>query len=336
MMASKLRARVFLASKALVTALFVVIVLYSVPLAEVARLFARLNWWYVALLLLLNYGMIVLSCWKWRILLRRKGIATSLHSLVRLYILGNFFNNFLPSMIGGDSARGLILGRKSGRMTDVFLSIFMERFTGFVALVSLTSLAVVIDHPFIHIGNLKTICLAALAGTGLLVFLAFSRRGFALVARLFFTIVPGGGRFREKLIGLHQSLQEFRHQLPEFAGIMLLSVLFHVITGLNLYLSCLALNYQPDFIEMLIVTPFILLLAVLPITINGIGLWEGSFVLFFSLLGIPKPLALSVALLLRLKTLLISSLGGLFYLQERGENQTLGGQKQDEGQESKR
>ena len=318
-MTAILRARLFFASKLVLTALFVSMLVYTVPLREVAGLFVRLNWWYVAALLTLSYLLIVLSCWKWRILLQRKGIVVGLHSLVRLYILGNFFCNFLPSMIGGDSARGVILGRKTGRMADIFLSIFMERFTGFVALVSLTSLAVILDHPFVHIGNLKSICLAALAATVALVFLVFSRRGFAFLVRVFFHFIPGGGRFGEKLTSLHHSLQEFRSHPLEFSGIMLLSALFHIMTGLNLYLGCLALNYQPAFLDMIIVTPFILLLSVLPITINGIGLWESSFVLFFSLLGIPKSLALSVALLLRLKTLFVSSLGGLFYLQEKGE-----------------
>jgi uncharacterized protein (TIRG00374 family) len=323
LMTPVLRARLFLASKILLTALFVAILLYTVPLAEVARLFARPNWWYMALLLALNFGMVVLSAWKWRILLHRKGITDSLPSLLRLYILGNFFNNFLPSMIGGDSARGVILGRKTGRMADVFLSIFMERFTGFVTLVSLTSLAVILNHPFIHIGNLKTICLAALAATCAVGFLTFSRRGFAFLVRIVFRLIPGGGRFGEKLTDLHHSLQEFRSHRLEFAGIMLLSLSFHVLTGINIYLACLALNYQPNFLEMVIVTPFILLLSVLPVTINGVGLWEGSFVLFFSLLGIPKSLALSVALLLRLKTLLISSFGGIFYLQEKGGGKTV-------------
>jgi len=318
-MTSVLRARLFLASKVLVTALFVAILLYTVPLAEVARLFARPNWWYMAVLFVLNFGMVVLSAWKWQILLRRKGITDGLPSLLRLYLLGNFFNNFLPSTIGGDSARGVILGRKTGRMADAFLSIFMERFTGFVTLVSLTSLAVILDHPFVHIGNLKTICLTALAATCAMGFLTFSRRGFAFLVRIVFRIIPGGGRFGEKLTNLHHSLQEFRSHRLEFLGIMLLSLLFHVLAGTNFYLACLALNYQPNFLEMIIVTPFILLLSVLPVTINGIGLWEGSIVLFFSLLGMPKPLALSVALLLRLKTLLISSFGGIFYLQEKGE-----------------
>ncbi|HBT97318.1 MAG TPA: hypothetical protein DEB25_06670 [Desulfobulbaceae bacterium] len=319
-MTSVLRARLFLASKLLLTALFVAILVYTVPLDEVARLFARPNWWYMAALLALNFGMVVFSAWKWRILLQRKGIDDSLPSIVRLYILGNFFNNFLPSMIGGDSARGVILGRKTGRMADVFLSIFMERFTGFIALISLTSLAVILDHPFVHVGNLKTICLVTLAATCALIFLTFSRRGFAFLVRIAFRFIPGdGGRFVEKLNELHRSLQEFRSHRLEFLGIMLLSVSFHILTGINIYLACLTLNYQPNLLDMLIVTPFILLMSVLPVTINGIGLWEGSFVLFFTLLGIPKSLALSVALLLRLKTLLISSCGGIFYLQEKGE-----------------
>lgn len=299
--------------KILVSVLFVVILCKTVPLQDVLRLFSSVNVYYLLVLFLLSYLMILESCLKWSVLLKAKNIHPPLHSLVRLYVLGYFFNNFLPSMVGGDSARGLILGRKLQRVTDVFLSIFMERFTGYLALIIFTTIPVLLNHPLVQVGNLRTIIILLFATTVLIVILLFSRS--------IFTVVNSLGPHRlawlsTKLDMLHVSLLEFSRHKTDFVLVLALSLVFHLLTGVNLYYACLALNYDVSLIEMIIVTPFIVLLSLVPITINGIGLWEGSFVLFFSLLGLPSSLALSVALLLRLKTLVVSALGGVFYLQE--------------------
>ena len=292
---------------------FLAILIRTVPLSEVLDLFKNLDLYYVAILLLLSYIMLVESCLKWGLLLRIKQIRESLHYLVKLYVLGNFFNNFLPSMVGGDSARGLILGRKTGKRTDVFLSIFMERLTGYFALIFIASLTVLINHPLVNIGNLRSVVLLLLVSSLVVVWMIFSRRFFHLLMNL---LPRKFSKIRAKIDMAHVSLLEFSHHKSKFVLVLLLSLLFHLLTGLNLYYACLALHYQPDLLSMIVVTPFILLLSLLPITINGIGLWESAFVLFFSLLGLPKSLALSVALLLRMKNLLISALGGIFYLQE--------------------
>lgn len=310
--------KLFLVFKILVSVGFVLLLCRTISLGEVLKLFASLHLAYALMLFFLAYLMIVVSCIKWRILLRRKGIDARLHSLVRLYILGNFFNNFLPGMVGGDSVRGLILGRRFGRLTDVFLSIFMERFTGFLALIFLAAGTVAFDHPLVHVGNLRSMVALILVGALGLIVLVFSR---SLFSRLLAILPTRLAKLRAKLDMLHVSLLEFSEHKGDFAVILLLSLAFHLITGVNLYYACLALNYEPDLLAMIVVTPFILLMSMLPVSINGIGLWESSFVLFFSLLGIPSSLALSAALLLRLRSLIVSALGGVFYLQ--GEKPTV-------------
>lgn len=292
---------------------FVVVLVKTVPLMEVLNLFTHIDWFYVAVLIVFSYVLLAESCLKWGLLLRGKKIKVSLHYLIKLYVLGNFFNNFLPSMVGGDSARGLVLGRKFGRLTDVFLSIFMERFTGFLALIFITAVTVLIDHPLVRIGNLRTVVLFCSVATVVMIWVIFSRRVFTMMMKL---IPAKFTKLRAKIDMAHISLLEFSEDKVNFFFVLLLSLLFHILTGLNLYYACLALHYHPDMLSMIVVTPFILLLSLVPITINGIGLLEGSFVLFFSLLGLPSSLALSVALLFRIKGLIISAIGGIFYLQE--------------------
>lgn len=59
-------------------------------------------------------------------------------------------------------------------------------------------------------------------------------------------------------------------------------------------------------------------ITMLPISVNGLGVREGCYVLFFSELGVPMEIALTVSLLLFVMVSISSLAGGLFWMAERG------------------
>ena len=307
-----------LVAKGLVSALFVALVVRAVDLGDTRHLFTGINWRYCGLLVVLSAMGITTSCIKWRILLRTKGRDVSLLYLVSLYLLGYFFNNFMPSMVGGDVGRGHYLGRKIGSRTDGYLSVFMERLTGSLALLVLVIVVAFVDHPLIRDSHLElplivfvVLCLLALA-------VILSRRLFSRFVR----ILPS--RLRQKVDSLHQSLSEFRRHPVLFGEVLALSFLFHITTGVNVITACNALGATVDSLQVILVTPLIIMASVMPITINGIGLWEGGFVLFLSFAGVPPAVALSAALLLRVKNLLVSALGAVvFFTEDRNTGREL-------------
>ena len=77
---------------------------------------------------------IVLSSLKWRILLLSDQINIPLSKLVVSYVIGSFFNVFLPSTIGGDSYRIYDIMRQSGQGVRTAASVFADRLSGFIAL----------------------------------------------------------------------------------------------------------------------------------------------------------------------------------------------------------
>jgi uncharacterized protein (TIRG00374 family) len=72
---------------------------------------------------------------KWHILLKSQGFHVSIWRLYALYMVGKFFNNFLPSNVGGDVVRGYELGKSIDSGADSMASVFMERFTGLIVLI---------------------------------------------------------------------------------------------------------------------------------------------------------------------------------------------------------
>ncbi len=307
------RPRFVFCLKLLVSIVFLYVVFRSVDLKEMSSLFVSIDLFYFLILLMISAALIVVSCLKWLLLLKAKGVSVSLWYLSRLYMLGFFFNNFLPGMVGGDLARGFFLGRRIQNRRDAYLSVLMERLTGFLALVFLTVIIVFSGHPAVRDGRLRLFLFAAALMSVGMVIVMFSR---FLFSRLLAILPKKFSRFRDKCNGIHEDLCGFKDSRLILFSVIALSLLYHLLTGLNLYYACLTLNFKVSLIDMIIVTPLIIMVSLIPITPNQLGLWEGSFIVFFSLLGIPRSVALSAALLTRFKSLLVSVLGGLVYWDE--------------------
>ena len=314
------RSRIVFWLKLLASAVFLIIVLRVAHPERVIPLFRSIRLVPCLVLLLLAALGITISCIKWRILLRTKGHEVALPYLVSLYLLGYFFNNFMPSMVGGDAARGFFLARRIGSPKDAYLSIVMERMTGLVALMSMVVFLVVVERSMIRDVRLEVplVLLLLVSVSGFV--LVFSRTVFHRVLRM---IPKRFGAFRSRLDEWHEALREFGTRPGPFSGVLFLSLVFHIFTGINIVYACVTLNVAVDPLPVILITPFIILASLLPITLNGIGLWEGGFVLFLGLAGVHADVALSAALLLRIKNLLVSALGAAVFLAhevgERGE-----------------
>ena len=87
----------------------------------------------VACLVVLNAG-IALANTRWRIVLQSMGRTFSNWYLFRLNLIGQFFNQALPSTVGGDGMRVWLLYRGGCSFAEAFNSVLIDRFSGFVVL----------------------------------------------------------------------------------------------------------------------------------------------------------------------------------------------------------
>ena len=125
-----------LAAKALVAALLAAALCLSVDLDEAAAALARARPLPLATALAASALGVLVSAEKWRGLLCHAGVGLTLAACARLYWVGMFASNLLPTSVGGDAVR-LLLTPAPGRRAAVAGSILVERLTGFLVLLGL-------------------------------------------------------------------------------------------------------------------------------------------------------------------------------------------------------
>lgn len=273
--------------------------------------------WILAAFLISVVG-VLLSAAKWQGLLRHGGIRLPLAATTRLYWIGMFFSNFLPTSVGGDAVR-LALTPARGRLANAAGSILIERLTGLFVMLALCVPALSLRPIFLeHVGLhdlLLAVVLALTFGTILLLlaprFLAYSlpwlmRHAPCPLHRVMGVIHAASITIAEQASSTGALTRAILLSLPFYGTIILAQYAVLEAVGSTLSLS-----------EVVLLAPIVPLLTILPLSINGLGLAEGVFVLLYSQAGVMPELALAAAVLRRLVDLANSALGGLFWLCQR-------------------
>ncbi len=270
--------------------------------------------WLLLVFVFAHLGIVV-SVLKWRWLLRAVGHQAGFGSLFGLYLIGTFFNNFLPSMVGGDAVRAYMLGKETGDTAEVLATTVVERVTGLAALVCLVPIGLL--EPRIRESFPWVVPLVA--GTAL----AFVV-GLWLLLR--FRSIPGFGELLRRIpqsrtTGFvrrtHASIETFQGHGGVLAACFVTSFFFYFLAMATVYSAVHCVGAEIDFGPLLIVVPIVMLIALLPISPNGIGVSEVGWVIFLGLFGVPQVAALAAALVLRLRSVFTSLLGGGLYAMAR-------------------
>ncbi|MDH3327691.1 MAG: flippase-like domain-containing protein [Desulfobulbaceae bacterium] len=337
--------------KAAVSAAFFFLLLSFVQHNALISVFTDVNWTFFTLSFVLAFVMLMVSCMKWKVLLDASGRRINYFLLLRIYFIGYFFSNLLPSTFGGDVVRSYYVGRMIENQASAAASIFLERFTGILCLLLLVVIAPLLHpelyrNPFIYIPS---------AGAAFLLFLVFCiwkmkepfslpdkamkhifttlnrwtlrmdmRRMQRLVAGVENVYVEFLKRLRRFKIELQTSLAALRSNRRNPALVLMLTAAFYFLTWVNVHVSFLAFGVQPGFAAICALVPTIMFVGQIPLTILGnLGFIESIFVIYFLQMQIPAAESLAMVLLLRIKILSLGTIGYFVYLSlTRGDNKT--------------
>ena len=273
-----------------------------------------LQWGWLPFIYALLLFNTAISAWKWQQLLRADDVRVPLRSLLVSYLIGTFFNLFLPSSIGGDSYRVVDASRHGGAAKS-FASVFADRLTGFLALAiwGLVFSAIGWSRlPDKRILWLPVLIFGLMAGLV-----------FAVVQRTWLVAIWQAlrlHRLRKLDAFLHRfldSLAGYRANGGLLARVFGTSLLFQMLAIVIIFCISQALNWPVAFIYFCIFVPLITLGEALPISIFGIGVRDSLYVFFFAQAGASREQALSLALVYVLITLVYSLLGGALFLLRR-------------------
>jgi len=122
------------------------------------------------------------------------------------------------------------------------------------------------------------------------------------------------GRFGEKFRRLYASCHAYRQERGLLARVALLALASHTGAILTVYLLSVALGIHVGVIYFFLFIPLITVFTMLPVSLGGVGIQEGAFAYFFSLVGMPLAGALALSILLRTLSIITALPGGFLVL----------------------
>lgn len=247
----------------------------------------------------------VLNILKWQWVNRLQGVSIPWAPLSSAYLVGMFFNTFLPSSFGGDAVRAYKLARYSGEAGQSVGSVVIDRFLALHSLLVVSAVAMLFS-PEMR-GVVSGQALLAALGAGTLPFAMpwlLARPRFEPLRRRFGWL----GRMVEVL-----SIPEVPRRV---LVIWALAVGTQYLNAVMHYFLILAIGQTVSLPYVLAFVPVMVLLSSLPLSVNGLGIREGALVLFLGKVGISAPEALAVGVLSLGMLLLVGACGAVVYLVE--------------------
>jgi uncharacterized protein (TIRG00374 family) len=288
-----------------------IFIFYKAGLTEFWQVVQNTRLLFLLVSILITPILVLISVWKWQVILRALKVRISLGKLYWLYIIGYFFNTVLPTNVGGDVVRAITLGKKTGNQAIAFSSVFIERFTGLSALLLMAIIAF-----FMAIKDLWNVWvnLALVA-----VIVGYLGIWFVLLNVSVLQFLKAKIKFSaaQKIFIKLKSFQTATLSIADKKGALVFAVcnsfLFYFGAVLNVYVAGLTFFSDLSIFDAIIITPIVLIISMLPLSIGGIGLAEGAYFFTFERLGLGGATGLSVALLMRAKALLAGVVGGIYY-----------------------
>jgi uncharacterized protein (TIRG00374 family) len=272
--------------------------------------FAHVNLPLAGLAFALSLASVAAKAQRWGIVLRARGVNVTYQYLLTSYFVGLFFNNFLPSGLGGDAVRAYDSAHATGRSKEAITAVILERGSGMLVVFGGGSL-LALFQPNLPL-SIALLAHGLFVGTLLGLFLLWQDFTGELLDWIRHRVISHvfNGRLDtpwRKFVNLYQEFRSYRRERRLLVILLAQAILTQA-------LAIVALGYAPPFGAFSAVTGIGTSLDLVPISLNSLGVREGVYVYFLGLLAIPGPAAAAFAVSIRLVALLQALLGGLLFL----------------------
>jgi hypothetical protein len=257
-------------------------------------------------------GALVVGACRWWLLLRRADVRLNATRLARVYAVSTFSGTFLPTTVGSDVTRALLVARRGSLLTRVAITIVVDRTGGLLGLIGLAWIGFAFHSSGVP--------------DSARVFLAWISVAVAIGALLVLLAVFRGARFARALVPrrLASVARESRSLVENYARdpwvlatLVLSSLLFQALISMQLVMLARAIDVHLSFAAAAVVLALVTVVTLIPISIGGFGVREGTYVVLLGGVSIAATDATLISLL-SVATLFLASLPGAFVLVRGG------------------
>jgi glycosyltransferase 2 family protein len=293
--------------KILISAALLYLSLRKVNLYDlVERLHVESLGW-IGLAIAVTFLQIFLGVLRWREISAECGAPLETRQAMRFNVIGTFFNQTLPSSIGGDAVRLWLVARAGAGWRAATYSIFVDRAIGLIALAVLIVASLPWSYRLISDPHGRSALLlvdfAALAAGG----------GFLLLGALKWPWLKSwwGTHHIHACAVIANKVLFSRDRGPKVA---VLSLLVHVLAVVIVWCVAQSISAPLLFGQIFQLVPPVMLITMLPISIAGWGVREASMGLAFGYAGLPANEGVNVSLLFGAVSFIVGAFGGLVWI----------------------
>jgi len=266
---------------------------------------ARLDW--LALMLAVQLVQLAIGAFRWQRIVLTCGKALPLASALRFSFIAAFFNQTLPSSVGGDAARVWLLARRGAGWSAAAYSVVLDRAVGVLML----SIIVIVCLPWTLALITDPVGRTALLIIGFGSFgatVAFIALGHVRIAALQAWAVT------RHLLAAAAAGARLTKPAASNALIFALGICAHLLTAMAAWCAAKAVAVSFDFTLALFLVLPVLLVTVVPISIAGWGVRERAMTIAFAYAGLSQSDGLLISLLYGFSMFLVGATGGLVWV----------------------
>ncbi len=284
-------------------------------------------WVFVSVVAILFFSQFIFVS-RWWLLLRVQGIKIKIWAAFKLHLLGLFYNNFLPSSVGGDVLRAWYVTKHTDKRLEAALSVFVDRIIGFSGLIAMAACfywfvpvegqgnQLEINFEFDTFRSLAEYgwiaVYAAGAFTAVLCLLLLTGKGRAVLKKAWLFLRDRGSRAAGK------ASNAIRIYCRKPLAILLAYVLTfccQAVFIVGLWFAGRNLGMTAPLKYYFVFFPAAWVLGLLPVSVGGLGIWEGGLkIMFTQLASVTSEQAVALAVCHRVVWLIASLPGVIIHL----------------------
>ncbi len=271
-------------------------ILIKVNISDVLTIFAEIRIFYIVLALLFTIPLIAIKAYRWQCLLKMQNINYDFRAVFLMYLAGMYLGMIVPGRIG-EFVKGFYLKNdKNISLSKAFSSVLVDRLFDLFMLIIMGCLGLLIFAlPRQQSLGILAVVLVLILATGILLSKKLTRRVIQFAYKR--TTLR---RYREKM---DESVNDFYSGIEELKKSrlvipLLITIFAYIVFYTQGYLIAKSLNIPISFFYLVFCLSLVGLVALIPISIFGIGTRDATLIVLFSAQGLTEEAAVSLSLAL--------------------------------------
>jgi hypothetical protein len=288
-----------------------------IPMEKVLETIRSANILLVVIAILLTQLLTYISAMKSKILTDEHNMSLTVGKIFKINYVTQFYGLFLPEVISSGLIRWHKFSTPDRKPAEALASMIFCRFIEITLLLVLGLMFWILDKSSRSNDFLGIILAILLLVCIVIYYVAFSRKISLLILNILNKISFLPKIFVEKIQKVLMATSKYQSlKKSSLFKVIGLNIIKDMISIFSFYLLAISVNINVKFVSIAWIRSYVQIFCLLPISISGIGIQEGSLIYFLGSFGTSTSSAVALSLLFYLRTLIGGAIGGLIQVAE--------------------